>query len=177
MTDKEFRRLRRHDLLQLLVAQGKENIQLETQLDETSSQLSAEQKANKRLKAKLDEKDALIEKLKGRLDQKDARIKKLKEDMDAWKNSRRIQLAEAGSIAEAALRLNGIFETAQQAADQYLYNLRIQCGLEEDEFPLESDSQNSDENESGGIQPELESEVEFEPASELTCREHDKAEE
>ncbi len=181
MTDKEFRRLRKHDLLKLLVTQGKENIQLETQLEETGSQLSAEQEVNERLKAKLDEKDALIEKLKGRLDQKDARIKKLREDMDAWKNSRRIQLAEAGSIAEAALRLNGIFETAQQAADQYLYNLRIQCGLEEDEFPLESDDQDSGENERGKIQTESESkadtEMEFEPISELTCREHDKTEE
>lgn len=65
------------------------------------------------------------------------------------------QLDEAGSIAEAALRLNGIFETAQQTADQYLYNLRIQCGLEEEEFPLEMDDQDSDENE-GGIQPESE---------------------
>lgn len=141
MTDKEFRRLRKHDLLKLLVTQGKENIQLETQLEETVSQLSEEQEANERLKAKLDEKDALIEKLKGRLDQKDARIKKLREDMEAWKNSRRIQLAEAGSIAEAALRLNGIFETAQKAADQYLYNLRVQCGLEKGEDPLELDAE------------------------------------
>ena len=34
-----------------------------------------------------------------------------------------IQIAEAGSLAEAALQLSGIFERAQQAADIYLTNL------------------------------------------------------
>ena len=137
MTEKEFHKLRRRDLLQLLVAQGKENLQLQAEFDEASAQLQQMQETNERLKARLNEKDALIDKLKGRLDQKDARIKKLREDMESWKTSRRIQLVEAGSIAEAALRLNGIFETAQKAADQYLYNLRVQCGLEKGEDPLE----------------------------------------
>lgn len=35
-----------------------------------------------------------------------------------------LQIAEAGSLAEAALRLNGVFEAAQAAADQYLENVR-----------------------------------------------------
>ena len=141
MTEKEFHKLRRRDLLQLLVAQGRENLQLQAEFDEASAQLQQMQETNERLKARLNEKDALIDKLKGRLDQKDARIKKLREDMESWKTSRRIQLVEAGSIAEAALRLNGIFETAQKAADQYLYNLRVQCGLEKGEDPLELDDE------------------------------------
>jgi glutathione S-transferase len=37
---------------------------------------------------------------------------------------RRIELDEAGSIAEAALRLNRIFEAAQEAAQQYLDNVK-----------------------------------------------------
>ncbi len=41
--------------------------------------------------------------------------------------SREILLAEAGSIAEASLRLNRIFEDAQQAADQYLENVIRKC--------------------------------------------------
>lgn len=32
---------------------------------------------------------------------------------------RRLRMREAGSIAEAALQLNGVFEAAQAAADQY----------------------------------------------------------
>lgn len=38
--------------------------------------------------------------------------------------SRKIDLEESGSIAEAALKLNGIFEAAEQAAQQYLENVR-----------------------------------------------------
>lgn len=40
---------------------------------------------------------------------------------------REIQLEDAGSIAEAALRLNGVFEAAQAAAAQYLENVRRQA--------------------------------------------------
>lgn len=38
--------------------------------------------------------------------------------------SRKIILEEAGSIAEAALVLNGVFQSAQEAAEQYLENVR-----------------------------------------------------
>lgn len=38
--------------------------------------------------------------------------------------SREIRISKAGSIAEAALLLNGVFEAAQAAADQYLDNIR-----------------------------------------------------
>lgn len=40
---------------------------------------------------------------------------------------RRISEMQAGSIAEAALALNGVFEAAQAAADQYLMNVRMQA--------------------------------------------------
>lgn len=39
---------------------------------------------------------------------------------------RTIQIREAGSIAEAALRLNGVFEAAEAAAQQYVENVRRQ---------------------------------------------------
>ncbi len=41
---------------------------------------------------------------------------------------RQIDLESAGSIAEAALRLNGVFAAAQAAADQYLENARRLAG-------------------------------------------------
>lgn len=47
----------------------------------------------------------------------------LDQAMAALEN-RKIHLDQAGSIAEAALRLNGVFEAAQAAADQYLENIR-----------------------------------------------------
>ena len=45
-------------------------------------------------------------------------------EKEALLQERRIQLERSGSIAEAALQLNGIFEAAQAAADQYLENIR-----------------------------------------------------
>ncbi len=39
-------------------------------------------------------------------------------------SQREIRMAEAGSVAEAALKLNGVFEAAQSAADQYLASIR-----------------------------------------------------
>ena len=80
MTDDELRRLKRGDLLELLVSQEREMDSLNLRLH----------KAEKALE------------------------------------DRRIQLDEAGSIAQASLQLNGVFEAAQAAADQYLESVREQ---------------------------------------------------
>lgn len=125
MTEKELHKLKRQDFLQLLLTQGQEMAELQTQLKDTTAELEQIRMTDERLKEKLNEKDELIEKLKGRLDQKDATINSLRTEMEADRASRRIELDEAGSIAMAALRLNGVFEAAQQAADQYLYNIKM----------------------------------------------------
>ena len=85
MTDKEVRRLSRAQLLEILVAQGKE-----------------------------------IEELKAEL----AATRKKLED-------RTIEIEKSGSLAEAALRLNGVFEAAEEAAKQYLENIRRLSGEQE----------------------------------------------
>jgi len=46
-------------------------------------------------------------------------------------NSRTLQLDEAGNIAAAALQVNGVFDAAQQAAEQYLDNIRNLSGRQE----------------------------------------------
>lgn len=46
------------------------------------------------------------------------------EQLQSTLNQREISLAKAGSIAEASLLLNGVFEAAQAAADQYLQSVR-----------------------------------------------------
>lgn len=54
-------------------------------------------------------------------------LEKLQEDLkqaEERNRDREIKIANAGSIAEAALSLNSIFEAAQAAADQYLVNLQ-----------------------------------------------------
>lgn len=73
MTDKELRRLRRDDLLQILLTQQR-------QIDEMTAQAQRN---------------------------------------EAALADRNIAIEEAGSVAEASLRLNGVFEAAQSAADQY----------------------------------------------------------
>lgn len=78
MSDKELRRLKRIDLLEMLVEQGREIERLKAELRDTRQRL---------------------------------------EDRD-------ILLSSCGSIAEAALKLNGIFKAAQDAADQYVHNVQ-----------------------------------------------------
>ncbi|MCI6255047.1 MAG: hypothetical protein MR648_00350 [Clostridiales bacterium] len=85
MTDKDLRKLRREELLELLIDQSRKNEELQAELTE--------------LRARFEE--------------------------------RRICLQEAGSIAEASLRLNGVFDAAQAAAEQYLENIREMSGRQE----------------------------------------------
>ena len=56
------------------------------------------------------------------------RLREQLEKAKALLASRVIEIENAGSIAEAALALNGVFEAAQKAADQYLENVRRLSG-------------------------------------------------
>lgn len=78
MENRDLNKLKRIDLLELLIAQGKE-------IDRLKAQLAAAEEELYR---------------------------------------RRVDIETAGSIAEAALQLNGVFKAAQAAADQYLENIR-----------------------------------------------------
>lgn len=55
--------------------------------------------------------------------QNDELQKQLKEKEEQLEN-RQIIINKSGSIAEAALKLNEVFEIAQKAADEYLDNIR-----------------------------------------------------
>lgn len=79
MTDRELKKLSRAELLEMLIAQSRENASLKEQLNQAE------------------------EKLK----------------------DRQILTDNAGSIAEAALQLNGVFEAAQASAAQYLENIEL----------------------------------------------------
>lgn len=52
------------------------------------------------------------------------KLERLLEEANAKLADRTIQIADAGSLSEAVMRLNGVFEAAQAAADQYLENIR-----------------------------------------------------
>lgn len=81
MTDRELRRLRRDDLLQILITQQKQIEELNEALDKANNELS----------------------------------------------DRRIAIEESGTLAEAALRLNSVFEKAQAAADLYVSEIRTKA--------------------------------------------------
>lgn len=65
------------------------------------------------------------------------RLKQRNLELEKELESRRIMIRNAGSIAEAALQLNRIFETAQRAADQYLENVQSLCESQADEKEAE----------------------------------------
>ena len=92
---KELRRLKRKELLEIMLEQSREN--------EDQRLLLAVQK----------EKILVLEQ---RLQDK------------------RIDIAESGTLAEASLKLNGVFEAAQEAAQQYLDNMKstdVRCAAME----------------------------------------------
>lgn len=117
MADMELRKLNRRELLKMLLVQCEETERLQQESDEIRKQFGTMAESYERLKKKLDVKDT-------RLNQKDAAIAQLKKQIEEMKKSKAIELEEAGSIAEAAIRINGVFEAAQKAAEQYLMNLR-----------------------------------------------------
>lgn len=117
MADRELKKLRRRELLQMLLVQCEETEKYTKEAKELRAELDDLTERYERLIGKLNIKDE-------RLNQKDAKIAELKDTIEEMKASREIELEEAGSIAEAALRLNGVFEAAQRAAEQYLMNVK-----------------------------------------------------
>lgn len=117
MADKGLQKLKRRELLQMLLIQCEETERLQKESDELRTEFDTMAESYERLKVKLNVKDA-------RLNKKDAEIAALKAQIEDMKASRVIELADAGSIAEASLKLNGVFEAAQKAAEQYLQNVK-----------------------------------------------------
>lgn len=61
-----------------------------------------------------------VERLQGLLNEANQRL-----------DTRTLQLDQAGNIATAALQVNGVFDAAQSAAEQYLDNIRNLSGRQE----------------------------------------------
>ncbi|MDO5560657.1 MAG: DNA repair protein [Oscillospiraceae bacterium] len=51
-------------------------------------------------------------------------LKKLNSSLLSKLEMRDLDIESAGSIAEASLKINKVFEAAQQAADMYLHNIK-----------------------------------------------------
>lgn len=101
MKSVELKKLKRADLLEILIAQGKEIERLEKELEEAREEL----------------------------------------------NNRIISIENIGSMAEAAFKLNHVFEAADAAAKQYLENIRERClkddNLFEEKLVIFDDSNNN----------------------------------
>lgn len=62
----------------------------------------------------------IIYELQKQSDEKDAQMQKMRAALE----ERTLRISNAGSIAEAALSINDVFEAAQAAADQYLASIK-----------------------------------------------------
>ena len=51
-------------------------------------------------------------------------------DLKVKLEDRDINIVESGNIADAALRIHGVFEAAQAAAETYLRNIKRNAGVE-----------------------------------------------
>lgn len=58
-----------------------------------------------------------------RIQELELELKKVNEELE----NKRIKIKESGSIAEASLKLNDVFETAQKAVEQYYENFKENC--------------------------------------------------
>lgn len=116
MTDKELRKLNRRELLQMLIIQCEETERLQQERERLTDRLETLEESYTRLIGKLNVKDE-------KLNQKDAKIAELKYTIKEMKEAKRIDLEQAGSVAETVLRLDGIFKAAQEAMDCYLENM------------------------------------------------------
>ena len=148
MANKELQRLKRQDLLELLLAQTKEVEQQKLTIQEYMDQITELEELVERLKDRLDDKDRQIERLKKRLDQKDERIKELRE------------LGRIRTDAEISLDLEEMFEVAKNAAAVYMKEQLAKKDLLE-EYPEDEDlgGDPAGDEDPTGEDPEAESEV------------------
>lgn len=62
------------------------------------------------------------------------------EELEKKLNDRTIKIKKAGSLAEAALSLNGVYEAAEAAAKQYVYNIKLMLKQELEKELRQKDS-------------------------------------
>ena len=106
MTGKELQKLRRQELLQLLLEQSRQVAQLQAEHSDPDQQPRQLEESNQRLEARLGDKDALRGRLQGRLDAKESRIQQLEGEIAAWREARRGELGRAGTVAGNVIKLS-----------------------------------------------------------------------
>lgn len=160
MTEKEFRKLKALDLIQMLLTQSNEVSAQQEELDRMDIRLELLFSENDIIKAKLNDRDAMTELIKQKLNESDERIRELEKEVKSLYSDRIIELEEAGSLVQAALELNKIFEAAQKEAERYMYG--AERGIEGRRYHavgMTDRFQESQYMKSAEVQPELTSET------------------
>lgn len=57
-------------------------------------------------------------------------LEKTIEDLQSKLDDKTIKIEQSGTIAEAALKLNGVYEAIDKAAEQYLENIKANVNLQ-----------------------------------------------
>ena len=136
MTDQELRKLKRLELLEMMVEQGKAVQELRAEMDkqkEQITQMEAELQEKtetiERLKKKLDQKDADMQKqvqqisivykrLRNRLNEKDETIRQLQASLEKTANHP-MHFQPGDTLDDATEQLSAILQSAERAANQY----------------------------------------------------------
>lgn len=81
--------------------------------------------------------------------QQQEKIEKLEYKIEEYNKeveNREILIDECGTIAEAALKLNGVYEAIDKAASQYLYNIERVCKNEKNKKRKSIDANEKEKN-------------------------------
>ena len=112
MTYRELHKLRRSELLEILIEQKKAVANMEQQVEE-------ERAAKAAVEASLQELDETYQRLRKKLDAKDEKIHELNDEMEHQRGMTRAAYEETETIAAVTERLNQAVEAAERAAEMY----------------------------------------------------------
>ena len=126
MTEKEFRKLKRDDLLGLLLEESRENTELSGQIRRLREENNGLREAASRLQKQLRQKDQELSSVLERMEKKDSELDELRRSIEALKEKRTLRIENAADdMSELALRFRDVFETAKKTADLYLAHIEV----------------------------------------------------
>jgi len=115
MAEKELRRLKRRDLLQMLLMQCEETERLQRETDEMREKMAVTLESYERLKKKLDVKDE-------RLNQKDVKITDLIQELEELRAEKEAGEERIQAIEAAFCQFRRMFEEIQRTVEEYMGN-------------------------------------------------------
>ncbi len=123
MKEKDLNKLRRQDLLQLLLTETREWNRQEEELTELRGSLERLHSGNERLVERIREKEEQYERLYERLQHKHETLNTLRVQRSEQTKRTSLRLSDVSSESEVSHRLGRILASAQRQADAYLTSL------------------------------------------------------